>query len=216
MKTILVAAQKGGAGKTTLSRNLAVAAAADGKSVLCVDLDPQGSLRSWWQARLDENPAMLEADPAPAALRKTLQAAAKVFDLAVIDTPPSITSALATIVQGADLVLIPARPSPHDLRAVGGTVAVATSAGRPFAFTVTQAKPTAKLTVQAVAALSEHGPVAPAIVHDRVDYAASMTDGRTVIEVDPKGRSADEIRSFWKFIKSRLHANTKAKKKETV
>lgn len=215
MKIIVIASQKGGAGKTTLAAHLAIAADQDGHRAVLIDMDPQGSLTAWWEAREAETPAL-----SPAPLRelghKLAALAQGGFDLAVIDTPPSITSALSAIVQGADLVLIPARPSPHDLRAVGGTVAVATSAGLPFAFAVTQAKPTAKLTVQAVAALSEHGPVASAIVHDRVDYAASMTDGRTVIEVDPKGRSADEIRNLWKFIKSRLHANTKAKKKETV
>ena len=215
MKIIVIASQKGGAGKTTLAAHLAIAAEQDGHRAVLIDMDPQGSLTAWWEAREAETPAL-----SPAPLRelghKLAALAQGGFDLAVIDTPPSITSALSAIVQGADLVLIPARPSPHDLRAVGGTVAVATSAGLPFAFAVTQAKPTAKLTVQAVAALSEHGPVASAIVHDRVDYAASMTDGRTVIEVDPKGRSADEIRNLWKFIKSRLHANTKAKKKETV
>ena len=79
------------------------------------------------------------------------------------------------------------------LRAVGSTVDIAQEVARPFAFVVTQAKPNARLTVQAVAALSAHGAVAPAIVHDRVDYAASMVDGRTVQETDPKGRSAGEI-----------------------
>ena len=52
MKTILIAAQKGGSGKTTLGRNLSVAATQDGRNVLCLDLDPQGSLRGWWEGRL--------------------------------------------------------------------------------------------------------------------------------------------------------------------
>ncbi len=56
MRTILIAAQKGGAGKTTLARNLSVAAALDGQKVLCLDLDPQGSLRGWWESREAENP----------------------------------------------------------------------------------------------------------------------------------------------------------------
>ena len=215
MKTIVIASQKGGAGKTTLAAHLAVAATLDGQRAVLIDMDPQGSLTAWWEAREAEAPAL-----SPAPLRelgyKLAALAQGGFDLAVIDTPPSITNALGTIVQGADLVLIPARPSPHDLRAVGGTVEVATTAGKPYVFAVTQAKPTAKLTVQAVAALSEHGPVAPAIVHDRVDNAGSMTDGRTVNEVDPKGRSAEEISNLWKFIKSRLHASKKANKKETV
>jgi chromosome partitioning protein len=81
---------------------------------------------------------------------------------------------------------------------------------------VTQAKPTARLTVQAVAALSAHGAVAPAIIHDRVDYAASMVDGRSVGEVDAKGRSAEEMRDLLAFVLERINAKTKSKKKETV
>jgi chromosome partitioning protein len=114
----------------------------------------------------------------------------------------------------ADFVLIPTRPSPHDLRAVGSTVELALGAQRPFAFAVTQAKPNSRLTVQAMAALSEHGVVSPAIAHDRVDYAASMIDGRTVLEIDPKGRSAAEMAELWAFVKARMHVGKKARKKE--
>ena len=117
------------------------------------------------------------------------------------------------MVAQADFVLIPTRPSPHDLRAVGSTVELALGAQRPFAFAVTQAKPNSRLTVQAMAALSEHGVVAPAIVHDRVDYAASMIDGRTVLEIDPKGRSAAEMAELWAFVKARMHVGKKARKK---
>ena len=51
MKTVLIAAQKGAAGKTTLARNLSVAAFADVSNVLCFDLDPRGSLRPWRDSR---------------------------------------------------------------------------------------------------------------------------------------------------------------------
>ena len=109
-------------------------------------------------------------------------------------------------------MLIPTRPSPHDLRAVGSTVELVRAAGKPFVFAVTQAKPNARLTVQAVAALSEHGVVAPAIVHDRVDYAGSMIDGRTVQETDQKGRSAAEMAALWHFVKAHMAKSTKARK----
>jgi hypothetical protein len=66
--------------------------------------------------------------------------------------------------------------------------------------------------VQAMAALSAHGTVAPAVIHDRIDYAASMIDGRTVQETDPTGRSAAEMGELWEFVRERLHGSKKARK----
>lgn len=216
MKILVLASQKGGAGKTTLAAHLAVAAeqAGAGPAVL-LDTDPQGSLSAWWNSREAETPALASATLAelPAKLAGLAEAG---FKLAVIDTPPAITAAIRDVVKLADLVLIPTRPSPHDLRAVGSTVDIAQETGRPFAFAVTQAKPTARLTVQAVAALSAHGAVAPAIVHDRVDYAASMVDGRTVQETDPKSRSAEEVAQLLAFVQERMNVKTKSVKKETI
>ncbi|HCK80481.1 MAG TPA: cobalamin biosynthesis protein CobQ, partial [Candidatus Competibacteraceae bacterium] len=77
----------------------------------------------------------------------------------------------------------------------------------------TQAKPNSRLTVQAMAALSEHGIVAPSVVYDRVDYAASMIDGRTVLETDPKGRSAGEMAELWRFVKNRINDSKKTRKR---
>lgn len=204
MKTLVLASRKGGVGKTTLAAHLAVAAERQGAGpVVLLDTDPQGSLASWWHSRQADTPALAAA--ALDDLAAKLQAlAAAGFELAVIDTPPAITAAIRDVVKLADLVLIPTRPSPHDLRAVGSTVELAIEAGRPFVFAVTQAKPNARLTVQAVAELSAHGAVAPAIAHDRVDYAAAMIDGRTVGETDGAGRSAQEMRDLLSFVLARL------------
>ena len=62
-----------------------------------------------------------------------------------------------------------------------------------------------------MAALSEHGVVSPAVVHDRVDFAASMTDGRTVLETDNRGRSGQEMTALWEFVKGRMNESTKAR-----
>ena len=212
MHVIVLASQKGGAGKTTLGAHIAVAAEAAGDGpVVLIDADPQGSLSAWWNVREAQTPAL--APTTIAELPAKLEAlAAAGFAIAVVDTPPAITEAISAVLRSADFVLIPTRPSPHDLRAVGSTVELVQAAGKPFVFAVTQAKPNARLTVQATAALSEHGAVAPAIIHDRVDYAGSMIDGRTVQETEPKGRSASETAELWHFIKARIEKSTKARK----
>ena len=211
MNVIVLASQKGGVGKTTLAAHLAVAAeaAGDGPAVL-IDTDPQGSLSAWWNVRVSETPVLAPTTMAELAEKLEILAAAG-YAVAVIDTPPAITDAIQAVVMTATLVIIPTRPSPHDLRAVGSTVELVQGAGKPFVFTVTQAKPNTRLTVQAIAALSAHGVIAGSIVHDRVDYAGSMIDGRTVLETDGKGRSAEEMTELWAFIKAQLAKSTKAR-----
>jgi chromosome partitioning protein len=213
MYVIVLANQKGGVGKTTLAAHLAIAAetAGDGPAVL-IDTDSQGSLSAWWNARKADVPVLAPTTIADLPEKLILLEGAG-YGVAVIDTPPAISEAISAVVASADLVLIPIRPSPHDLRAVGNTVALIQAADKPFVFAVTQAKPHTRLTVQAMAALSEHGRVAPAVVHDRVDYAGSMIDGRTVQEIDPKGRSAAEMAELWLFVKAQLANSTKTRKR---
>jgi chromosome partitioning protein len=216
MHVIVIASQKGGSGKTTLTGNLAIAAELAGKSpAVLIDTDPQGSLAAWWNVRNAESPAFASATVAELN-RKLDHLEAAGYSLAFVDTPPAIAQAISAVIAQADLVLIPTRPSPHDLRAVGSTVALVQEQRKPFAFVVTQAKPNTRLTVQAMAALSAHGAVASSVIHDRIDYAASMIDGRTVQETDPNSRSAAEVGKLWEFVHERLHGSTKARKETTA
>ena len=87
MKTISVIAQKGGAGKTTISLALACAAAAEGLSAVVVDLDPQGSAASWGDRRESHAPTVVPAQ-APRLARILAAAAGEGVALAVVDTAP--------------------------------------------------------------------------------------------------------------------------------
>jgi chromosome partitioning protein len=204
VQTIVVASQKGGVGKTTLAGHLAVEAERCGfDPVVVIDTDPQAGLSGWFRVRQAETPALVRL--LPEGLRATLDALSKAgVALCIIDTPPAITESIADTVAVADLVLIPAKPSPHDLRAVGATVDLVERAKRPMVFVVNQAVQRSKLKTDAVRALSQHGPLAPVDVHNRVDFASSMTDGRTAGEIDPASQAAVEIAELWAYLATRL------------
>jgi chromosome partitioning protein len=210
MRIIAFASRKGGSGKTTIAAHLAVQAGrvGEGPAVL-VDTDLQGSLDEWWRARKDETPALAtvkldELKSHLAELRKHGTA------LAVIDTPPTLAADIERVISVADLVLIPARPSPHDLRAVAATVDMVRRAGKPFLFVINGAAPRANITAEAVAALSQHGRVAPVILYQRTEYASSMIDGRTVMEMAPSGRSAHEVAELWRYVSTQFRKRAAA------
>ena len=207
MRVLAMASQKGGSGKTTLSGHLAVQAQLAGAGpVVLIDIDPQGSLADWWNERDAEYPAF--AQTTVSRLAADLEVLRQQgFKLAVIDTPPAITVAIQSVIQVAELIVIPTRPSPHDLRAVGATVDLCERAGKPLIFVVNAATPKARITGEAAVALSQHGTVAPITVHQRTDFAASMIDGRTVMETDPRGKSAAELTALWSYIYDRLEKN---------
>lgn len=204
MRTLVIASQKGGVGKTTLAGHLGVAACQQGQqAVVLIDMDAQGSLTSWWNARKADTPQFAAVPIAGLAghLRQLEQAG---VDWVVIDTPPAVTGLIRQVMEVADLVLIPTRPSPHDLRAVGATVSLATQANKRIVFVLNGAVPRARITVEAVIALSQYGAVAPTVIHQRTEFASAMTDGRTVLEVNQDGKSSDEINALWGYVSTQL------------
>ena len=69
-------------------------------------------------------------------------------------------------------------------------------AKKPFCFVINGATPRSIIAKQAVSALAEHGKVAPATIHQRVDFAASMTDGRTVLELARNRHPLRKLRHY--------------------
>ena len=145
MHVIALASRKGGAGKTTLASHLAVAAEAAGAGpVALVDTDPQGGLAGWWNARPAETPRWI--DPAGGLPATVTAARAAGYGVLVIDTPPSVAETIAGVIAVSDLVVIPVRPSPNDLRAIGGTIELARRVRKRMVFVVSQATPRARIT----------------------------------------------------------------------
>ncbi len=204
MIVVAVASQKGGSGKTTLSGHLAVEAEKMGAGpVTLIDTDPQGSLSKWWNSRAAQSPqfAKIGAFELQSALAQLARTGTR---LAIIDTPPAICESILHVIAHCDLVIVPTRPSPHDLRAVGETVDMAEKFQKPLVFVVNGATARARITAEAAVALSQHGVVAPVTIHHRVDFAGSMVDGRTVGEAAPKSLSAKEISDLWAYLQDRI------------
>ncbi|MDH3738030.1 MAG: ParA family protein [Alphaproteobacteria bacterium] len=204
MKVIAVTSQKGGTGKTTISGHLAVQAERTGMGpVVMVDCDPQGSLTNWWNYRQVETPILVQTSMAKLEgdLESLRQSGVK---LVIIDTPPAITWTIVNVIKLANLVVIPVRPSPHDLAATGSTVDLIGGLGKPLVFVLNSASPRARITTEAAVALSQHGAVAPSVIHHRTDFAASMIDGRTVMELPRTERSTREIECLWDYVAGQL------------
>ena len=204
MKVVAIASRKGGSGKTTLAGHLAVQAEIAGAGpVVLIDIDPQGSLAKWWNLRTRETPYYVQT-----SLEDLAETVARLRErrvrLLFVDTPPSLDVSVGEVIRCADLGLIPSRPSPHDLRSIGATVKLVEHLGKPLIFVLNGAAPRAKITGEAIQVLSQHGPLAPSIIHQRVDFAASMVDGRTAMELPGAQRAAEEITELWRYLSSRL------------
>lgn len=212
MQTIVLNSQKGGSGKTTLCAGLAVEAAR-GKRVCLIDTDAQGTLTHWHEQREAENPFRVNV---PVSQMKTVlkELEQRGTDYTFIDTAPSITPETAAIIRLASLVVVPVLPSPADVWAVIPTVELLKESNTRFIFVLNKVKANTRLTTQAAVLLSHYGAVAQAMISDRVDYAAALTDGRTGAELNPKGKASDEIKALWRSAQKALNATSQ--RRETV
>ncbi len=204
MQVLALVSRKGGSGKTTLAGHLAVEAvrAGDGP-IAVVDTDPQGSLAAWWNARKSTTPAFVQTTLS--ALPRDLERLERHgVEFVIVDTPSVLTKAIGEVVKAADLVLIPSRPSPHDVRALSATVELVEHLGTPLVFVINAAVPRTRITTETITLISAFGPMVPTTVGHRIDFAASMIDGRTAMELPGRSRSTDEIARLWTHVRGRL------------
>jgi chromosome partitioning protein len=203
MRTVVIASRKGGVGKSTLCAHLAVEALHAGP-VAIADTDPQGSLADWWNAREAEAPAFATLEDVQHIAPHLASLESQGIQHLFVDTAPGISDTVRLAIAAADFVLVPCRPSPHDLRAVGQTLSLVEDAGKPFAFVINAAVSRSTIETDTLRALAQHGRVAPVVLHHRIDFATSMIDGRSVQELNSKSRSAHEVRELWIYVNTQM------------
>lgn len=209
MRTYALISQKGGAGKSTLARQLAVLAAETGPALL-IDRDPQATTSKWLERRQKlrpdlDNPNLLDLEGK--RLPEVVTALKRQPGSILVDTRPAVQEPEAEAARVADLVIVPVRPSLDDLEAVGDTLVMLRRLGRRTVLVVNAAKNAARAK-DARAALAAY-PVAVSPVHlgDRAVYLDASMEGRGVIEMHgaQARAAADELRQLWAWIEEQAN-----------
>ena len=211
---------KGGAGKTTVSINLAVELAYYGYSVLIVDTDKQQNANDWYKAReqnedLQENLAVeypnynldLIAISSAEELKAKVFSLEEQYDIVIIDGCPQIGELSVISAVSSDLILLPLSPSYFDLQATNYIVRLveeARTSNRALQayFLLIRYKANTNLSRDMLSHLSEGDiPLLGTYLGDRVAYASSAHQGLSTVELnDPKAK--EEVRSLAKKVLS--------------
>jgi chromosome partitioning protein len=196
-KVLTTAQQKGGAGKTTLVAQLAVAFAHAGRHVALVDIDPQGSLTRWFRAReanLGKGGAISLTSVTGWRAQGVVDKLKTAADLVLIDSAPHAEIEAKIAVRAADLIIVPIQPSPLDLWATEPTLALARAEKRAALIVINRAQTRMKLSEEIAARIAELGAqVARSTLGSRTSFAGSMMEGLGVVETAPRSKAAEEI-----------------------
>ncbi len=215
MRTIAVTINKGGVGKTTLTKSLATAATAAGLNVLILDMDTQENATSWGQRRTKHHhrPLPLTRFTTERSLSAELQRAEEAgCDLVFIDTPPGRNSEAPAAVECSDVVLIPFWNDQDAYEGVARTALLVKRLGKSAIGVLNFATPnsrshedTARLVLEAIPLL-----MAPVVLHRYDLHRLANPKGLTAQELEPGSVAAQEIAALWTWFSATWQMSTDA------
>lgn len=205
-RVFVVSSLKGGVGKSTIALSVGTCLHSCGVRAILVDTDPQGTCRTFAARAADEEkggPPVVALDAR--ALRRDLQRVAQSYDVAIVDCPPRMGAETRAAMLAADLVLCPTVPGAADVWALQETLDVLEEAravkGELEAVIVLNKAKRTTLTQLTTRALGELGArVLDESLHDRVAFGEAMLAGLGVVEYEPEGQAAVEVRRLTRAV----------------
>lgn len=258
MRTIAVAMQKGGSGKTTTTVNLAAALAEKGFRILVVDCDPQGNATTWLGvvdpgkgifACLCENGSLTHAirdtktpgvDIVPSSpwlvgaeralasevgaetiLRRKLREVARSYDIALIDTPPTLGVLTVGALVAADAALIPCEAhvlALHGLRQLTETIETVRDRLNEnlavLGIVACRVDLRTRHSAEIVDELRRRFPAETfeTAIRESVRLAECPSFGEPILAYDPKGAGTEDYRALAGEVIARLQLETSDEK----
>lgn len=221
MKIITIAQQKGGAGKTTVASHLAVAFSQRGKRTAIIDIDPQASLSTWHRIREEKfgegYTGLTSVVSTGWRLGGEINDLKDEHDIIIIDSPPHIEADARNAIRAADLIILPVQPSPTDLWATKATIELAAQESIQTKILLNRVS-NSKLAAAVYNDLKKSMPQAllKTKIGNRVSFASSMLEGRTVMEAFAGSTGADEIKQLVTEVENILGIGKKVKSKKEM
>lgn len=208
MKVIAIAMNKGGVGKSTLTRCIAVAAAENGLNVLVLDMDTQQTTTQWGRRRTarEKQLPLVRFTTENDLADELAKARAAGCDIVVIDTPPARSSEAPAAVESADLVIIPCTADIEAFEQIARTARLARTTGKSALAVLNLATPNSLSEIEAAREVFEAIglPMAPIVLHRLKVHRDASRNGLTPQESEPSGRAAAEIVKLWEHLRTQL------------
>ena len=216
MPVLAVLNQKGGCGKTTIALNLAAYFSLNGESVQFIDADPQATAMDWNAIRTAD-PLFPVVGIPRSTLHRDMPKLAAPYAWTVIDGPPLSGDVAKSAIMASDFVLIPMMPSPFDIwsaQKIVDLVAEAQAFKPEIKVAFAVSRKTANTAISkgfrgSLVAAYPESTILLAEIGQRVAFVESAAHGLTVIESEPRGAAAREIKQLAEELKEQTNGKVR-------